>query len=60
MHNIHQHHHNKVIVGYILDRWADRGPSLRAATPELRARAALATRVHDLYVAPVQVPGGVE
>ncbi|GBF97979.1 glutathione S-transferase [Raphidocelis subcapitata] len=45
---------SEVIVGYILDRWASSGPSLRAATPELRAKAALAARVHDLYITTVQ------
>jgi hypothetical protein len=44
-----------VIVQYIVDRWAAAGPSLRAATPELRAKAALATRVHDLYITTIQV-----
>lgn len=46
---------SEVIVQYICDRFGDRGPSMRAATPELRARAALATRIHDIYVASVQV-----
>ncbi|GFR46432.1 hypothetical protein Agub_g8006 [Astrephomene gubernaculifera] len=45
---------SEVISQYLLDRFADRGPSLRAATPEARARAALATRLHDLYICSVQ------
>ena len=40
-----------MISGYISDRWADVGPSLRAATPELRARAALVNQIHDMYIA---------
>jgi hypothetical protein len=42
-------------VQYILDRWASSGPSLTAPTPELRAKAALAARVHDIYITTVQV-----
>jgi hypothetical protein len=48
----------QVIAQYVLDRWASSGPSLRAATPELRAKAALATRVHDLYITTIQVGRG--
>lgn len=28
-------HHFQVIVGYLMDKFADRGPSLMAATPEV-------------------------
>ncbi|KAI8466013.1 MAG: glutathione S-transferase [Monoraphidium minutum] len=45
---------SEVISQYILDRWEGTGPSMRAATPELRAKAALATRVHDLYITSIQ------
>lgn len=45
----------QVIVQYILDKHDGSGPSLRAATPELRAVAALATRIHDQYITPIQV-----
>lgn len=45
----------QVIVQYILDKYEGVGPSLRAATPELRAIAALATRIHDQYITPIQV-----
>lgn len=45
---------SEVISQYIVDRWSSTGPSLRAPTPELRARAALATRVHDLYITSIQ------
>lgn len=44
-----------VIAGFLLDKHAGQGPSMAAATPEARARGALAVRVHDLYIAPVQV-----
>lgn len=45
---------SECIVQYLLDRYSDTGPTLTASTPELRARGALVTRIHDLYVAPVQ------
>ena len=35
------------------------GPSLLPPTPELRARAALASRILDLYIVPIQVGVGV-
>ena len=41
----------KVIMGYLLDVYASVGPQVGAATPEARARAALITQVHDLYIA---------
>lgn len=44
----------QVIVQYILDAYADAGPSMSASTPDLRARAALAARIHDIYIAPIQ------
>ena len=43
-----------VIVSYLLDKFAAQGPSLRPATPEARAFAALATRLHDVYLGPLQ------
>ena len=46
---------SEVIVQYLLDKYSAKGPSLLATSPELRAKAALATRIHDLYIAPVQV-----
>ena len=49
---------SEVIVQYILDKHSKKGPSLLAETPELRAKAALVTRIHDLYIAPVQVGRG--
>ena len=41
----------KVVCGYLNDKYAEVGPSVGAATPEERARAALLTQVHDLYIA---------
>lgn len=46
---------SEVIVSYLLDKYSGVGPSLRASTPELRARGALATRIHDIYIASIQV-----
>ena len=45
---------SEVIVGYLLDVFAARGPSLRPPTPEGRAAAALLTRLHDTYLGPLQ------
>lgn len=45
---------SQVIETYLLDRYAGVGPSLMPPTPELRARAALARRVLDLYITPIQ------
>lgn len=45
---------SQVIESYILDKYKDFGPSLIPETPELRARAALAARIHDIYIASVQ------
>jgi hypothetical protein len=47
-------HCHQVIVQYILDKWGNIGPSLLAATPEARATAALAARLHDQYITPIQ------
>jgi len=41
----------RVICGYICDRWSGVGPSMSAATPELRAKSALIHQVHDMYIA---------
>lgn len=43
-----------VIESYLLDKYSGRGPTLLPPTPELRARAALAARVMDLYITPHQ------
>lgn len=45
---------SQVIESYLLDKYSAVGPSLLPATPELRAKAALAARLHDLYIAPIQ------
>ncbi|KAL6765673.1 hypothetical protein V8C86DRAFT_2456691 [Haematococcus lacustris] len=45
---------SEVIVQYLLDKWQGQGPSLVADSPEARAQGALLTRIHDLYIAPVQ------
>ncbi|KAJ9518629.1 hypothetical protein QJQ45_018689 [Haematococcus lacustris] len=45
---------SEVIVQYLLDKWQGQGPSLVADTSETRAQGALITRIHDLYIAPVQ------
>eukprot|EP00775_Hariotina_reticulata_P011007 gene11007-11161_t len=45
---------SEVIVQYILDKWSYAGPSMMAATPELRAVANLAARIHDQYITPIQ------
>ena len=42
---------SKVICGYILDVYGSIGPSVGAPTPEARARSALLTQIHDLYIA---------
>ena len=45
---------SEVILGYLLDKYSSSGPSLRLGTPLERARSALATKVHDTYLQPVQ------
>ncbi|KAL4440204.1 hypothetical protein ABPG75_003205 [Micractinium tetrahymenae] len=45
---------SQVIEAYLLDKYSGVGPSLQPPTPELRARAHLARRVHDLYIQPIQ------
>jgi len=45
---------SEVIAQYLLDKYADVGPSLLPDTPELRAKANLATRVHDVYITNIQ------
>jgi hypothetical protein len=44
----------QVIVQYLLDAYHGVGPSLVAATPEARAVGALVTRIHDVYIVPIQ------
>jgi glutathione S-transferase len=43
---------SEVITQYLLDKC---GGGMQAATPELRAIAALAARIHDQYITPIQV-----
>jgi len=45
---------SEVINQYLLDKYADRGPSFAGATPEERAQVALLTRIHDCYISPIQ------
>ena len=45
---------SQVIESYILDKYKGTGPDLLPPTPELRALATLAARIHDLYMAPIQ------
>ena len=45
---------SQVIESYVLDKYKGVGPDLVPATPELRAHAALAARIHDLKIASVQ------
>jgi len=45
---------SQVIESYLLDKYRDQEPSLIPETSELRARAALIARIHDLYIAPTQ------
>ncbi len=42
----------QIIASYLVDKYYDVGPSLRASTPELRAKARLAARIVDLYITP--------
>jgi glutathione S-transferase len=44
----------QVIESYLLDKYRGHGPDLLPRTPEARARAALATRILDLYITPIQ------
>ena len=41
----------RVVCAYLLDVYAGIGPQIGAATPEGRARSALITQTHDLYIA---------
>ncbi|PSC73230.1 glutathione S-transferase [Micractinium conductrix] len=45
---------SQVIEEYLLVKYAGVGPSLRPPTPELYAKAMLASRIHDLYIQPLQ------
>lgn len=45
---------SEVISQYICDAYSEVGPSLIPDDPETRAVAALATRIHDVYVVPIQ------
>ena len=44
----------QVIASYLADKYAEEGPSFALDTPELRANDALAQRIHDQYITPVQ------
>lgn len=44
-----------MIESYLLDKFQAVGPALLPPTPELRAKAALAARINDLYITPIQV-----
>ena len=44
----------QVIASYLADKYAEEGPSFALDTPELRAHDALAQRIHDLYIIPIQ------
>lgn len=45
---------SEVIVQYLLNVYKDVGPSLTASDPYAQAVAALVTRIHDLYIGPIQ------
>ena len=45
---------SEVIAQYVLHAYADVGPALIPEDPKQRALAALVTRVHDVYIAPIQ------
>ena len=45
---------SEVIVSYLCDVFAAQGPSLAPPTPEARATCALLTRLHDIYLGPLQ------
>lgn len=45
---------SQVIESYILDKYKGQGPDLLPETPEMRALATLAARIHDIYMAPIQ------
>jgi hypothetical protein len=47
-------HVSQVIESYLLDKYKGIGPDLLPPTPELRAKAALAARIVDLYICSVQ------
>jgi len=45
---------SEVISQYLVDKFRGEGPSLLPPTPEARAKAALGTRIHDIYITSVQ------
>lgn len=45
---------SETINEFLVDKFADVGPSFVAATPELRAKSRLASRVHDMYLTTIQ------
>ncbi|GMH34109.1 hypothetical protein BSKO_01943 [Bryopsis sp. KO-2023] len=45
---------SEVISQYICDRYKDVGPDFVPADPEKRAKASWVTRLHDLYLTPIQ------
>lgn len=44
-----------MIASYLADKYEDEGASFNLPTPELRAHDKLVQRVHDQYIAPIQV-----
>lgn len=49
------HIRSQVIAAYLADKYRDEGASFDLPTPELRAADMLVQRIHDQYVAPIQV-----
>ena len=45
---------SEVINQYLLDKFAEYGPSFVPATAEERAKVALVTRIHDCYISNIQ------
>ena len=44
-----------MIASYLADKYRDEGASFDLPTPELRAHDQLVQRIHDQYIAPIQV-----
>jgi len=45
---------SEVISSWICDEYSKDGPALKPEDPETRAICALATRIHDVYIVPIQ------
>lgn len=43
------------ILRYIIDKYADQGPSYRPSTLEARTKSDLICRFHDMYITTIQV-----